>query len=122
MKWQFRLLGTMAILGATSIAAQTPTEPKPDLTGRWAFSVVYEGGSGSPTVTLTQTIRPNRPLLFTGGALFLGSYATTAVRPLGLRRGISERARELGYHHRTQACLLRDRPPDHRSLTHPSRC
>jgi hypothetical protein len=25
-----------------------------DLTGRWAFSVVYEGGSGSPTITLTQ--------------------------------------------------------------------
>jgi hypothetical protein len=55
MKWQFRLLSTMAVLGATSTAsAQTPTEPKPDLTGRWAFSVVYEGGSGTPTVTFTQ--------------------------------------------------------------------
>ena len=55
MKWQFRLVSTMAFLGAASIGgAQTPTEPKTDLTGRWAFSVVYEGGSGSPTVTMTQ--------------------------------------------------------------------
>lgn len=54
MKWN-KLLSLMAILGATSMAgAQAPTEPKPDLTGRWAFSVVYEGGSGTPTVTLTQ--------------------------------------------------------------------
>jgi hypothetical protein len=55
MKWKFRLVSIMAILGATStVSAQTPTESRPDLTGRWAFSVVYEGGSGSPTVTLTQ--------------------------------------------------------------------
>lgn len=31
------------------------------------------------TVTLNQSIRPNRPLLFTGGLLFAGSYATTAA-------------------------------------------
>ena len=30
-------------------------------------------------VTLYQSIHPNRPLLFTGGALFLGAYTTTAV-------------------------------------------
>lgn len=31
------------------------------------------------TVTLRQTFHPNRPLLFTGGAIFLGSYITTAA-------------------------------------------
>jgi hypothetical protein len=31
------------------------------------------------TVTLYQKFRPNRPWLYTGGALFLGSYVTTAV-------------------------------------------
>src|SRR5688572_2001158 len=55
MKWQFKLVSMMAILGATATTgAQAPATPKADLTGRWAFSVVYEGGSGSPTVTLTQ--------------------------------------------------------------------
>ena len=55
MKWQFRLISALALFGIVSTAgAQAPAEPKTDLTGRWAFSVVYEGGSGSPTVTLTQ--------------------------------------------------------------------
>jgi len=31
------------------------------------------------TITLKQTFHPNRPMLFTGGAIFLGSYATTAA-------------------------------------------
>jgi hypothetical protein len=31
------------------------------------------------TVTLNQSFRPNRPLLYTGGLIFLGSYVTTAV-------------------------------------------
>lgn len=75
MKWQFRLVSIMAILGATStVSAQTPTEPKPDLTGRWAFSVVYEGGSGSPTVTLTQK-----------GDSLIGRYISQAFGELDLK-------------------------------------
>jgi len=31
------------------------------------------------TITLKQTFHPNRPMLYTGGAIFLGSYATTAA-------------------------------------------
>ena len=30
-------------------------------------------------MTLNQSFRPNRPLLYTGGLIFLGTYVTTAV-------------------------------------------
>ena len=81
MKWQFKLLSTLAILGATLTAgAQTPTEPKPDLTGRWAFSVVYEGGSGSPTVTLTQR----------GDSLF-GRYSSQTFGEIDFKGTIKEK-------------------------------
>jgi hypothetical protein len=81
MKWQFRLFSTIAILGATSAAvAQTPTEPKTDLTGRWSYSVVYEGGSGSPTVTMTQK----------GDSLF-GRYISQAFGEIDLRGTIKEK-------------------------------
>ena len=35
--------------------------------------------SDTDTVTLFQSIHPNRPLLFIGGAMFVGTYATSAV-------------------------------------------
>jgi hypothetical protein len=35
------------------------------------------------TVTVKQSFRPNRPLLITGSALFVGSYATTAALTAG---------------------------------------
>ena len=41
------------------------------------------------TITLKQTFHPNRPLLFTGGAIFLGSYATTAALTAS-KQGIGE--------------------------------
>lgn len=41
------------LLGSSSIAFAQDA-PKVDLTGNWSFTVVYEGGSGSPTVRLTQ--------------------------------------------------------------------
>jgi hypothetical protein len=31
------------------------------------------------TVTLYQSVRPNKPLLFTGGALLVGAYVPTAI-------------------------------------------
>jgi hypothetical protein len=53
MKKQIWILGALAMFGIASQAGAQEM-PKPDLTGKWAFSVVYEGGSGSPTVTLAQ--------------------------------------------------------------------
>ena len=81
MKWPFRLVSLMAVLCVTSIAgAQTPTESRPDLTGRWAFNVVYDGGSGSPTVTLTQK----------GDSLF-GRYISQAFGEIDLTGTINAR-------------------------------
>lgn len=53
MKRHIRVPGLLAMLGIVAVAGAQDA-PKSDLTGKWAFSVVYEGGSGSPTVTLTQ--------------------------------------------------------------------
>jgi hypothetical protein len=81
MKWQFRLISAMALFGIVSTAgAQAPAEPKTDLTGRWAFSVVYEGGSGSPTVTLTQK-----------GDSLIGRYISQAFGELDLKGTIKGR-------------------------------
>ena len=81
MKWKFRLISALALLGIGSLSgAQTPAEPKTDLTGRWAFSVVYEGGSGSPTVTLTQK----------GDSLF-GRYISQAFGEIELKGTIKAR-------------------------------
>ena len=81
MKWQFKLIGALALLGfGSSAGAQTPGEPKTDLTGRWAFSVVYEGGSGSPTVTLTQK-----------GDSIIGRYISQAFGELDLKGTIKGR-------------------------------
>ena len=35
-------------------AAAAQSTPSVDLTGKWAFTVTTDGGSGTPTVTLTQ--------------------------------------------------------------------
>ena len=43
------------LLGSSSIAFAQSDTTKVDLAGNWAFTVVYEGGQGSPTVRLTQT-------------------------------------------------------------------
>ena len=79
MKWQFKLVSIMAILGVTTAGAQTPAAPKTDLTGRWAFSVVYEGGSGSPTVTLTQK-----------GDSLVGRYISQAFGEIDLKGTIKD--------------------------------
>ena len=81
MKWQRRMISAMALLGIGSIAgAQTPAAPKTDLTGRWAFSVVYEGGSGSPTITLTQK-----------GDSLIGRYISQAFGELDVKGTIKEK-------------------------------
>lgn len=91
MKWKFRLISALALLGIGSLSgAQTPAEPKIDLTGRWAFSVVYEGGSGSPTITLTQK----------GDSLF-GRYISQAFGEIDLKGTI--KAREFTFYVTTAA-------------------
>lgn len=54
MKRHIRVPGLLAAMLGIVAVAGAQDAPKQDLTGKWAFSVVYEGGSGSPTVTLTQ--------------------------------------------------------------------
>jgi hypothetical protein len=51
-----RSLGMAAALALmlAPLPARAQGEPKVDLTGKWAFLVTYDGGSGSPMVTLTQ--------------------------------------------------------------------
>lgn len=73
MKRQSRILGALAMFGIVSLAGAQEV-PKPDLTGKWAFSVVYEGGSGSPTVTLTQK-----------GDSLSGRYSSQAFGELDLK-------------------------------------
>lgn len=60
--------------GATSTTTVTSAEP----------ATVTPSGTMTPpptreTTTLYQSVRPNKAYLYTGGALFLGSYATTAT-------------------------------------------
>ena len=51
----FRTAAAMALLlGSSSIASAQSDTTKVDLTGAWSFTVVYEGGQGSPTVRLAQ--------------------------------------------------------------------
>lgn len=42
------------LLGTASIAFAQGDSTKTDLSGNWAFTVVYEGGQGSPSVRLAQ--------------------------------------------------------------------
>ena len=49
MRWSVTAIAAMAI-GAISLVAQA----KVDLTGKWAFAVQTDAGSGTPTVTLKQ--------------------------------------------------------------------
>jgi hypothetical protein len=48
-----RLLA-IAILGVTAMSASAQAPAKIDVSGKWAFTVQTDAGTGSPTVTLTQ--------------------------------------------------------------------
>ena len=51
----FRTAAAIALLlGSSSIAFAQSDTAKVNLTGNWSFTVVYEGGQGSPTVQLSQ--------------------------------------------------------------------
>ena len=42
------------LLGSSSVALAQGDTSKVDLSGNWSFTVVYEGGQGSPSVRLSQ--------------------------------------------------------------------
>ena len=51
----FRTAAAIALLlGSSSITFAQGDTTKVNLTGTWSFTVVYEGGQGSPTVRITQ--------------------------------------------------------------------
>ena len=51
----FRTAAAIALLlGSSSMAFAQGDTTRVDLTGTWSFTVVYEGGQGSPTVRLSQ--------------------------------------------------------------------
>ncbi len=50
LRFLLTLVGAFALLAAPPLAAQQA----PNVTGKWAFSVVTENGTGTPTVTLKQ--------------------------------------------------------------------
>ena len=79
--WMTCAVGATTLLIAFSASAD---EPKPTtVTSADNASVTPSGTLSAPptreTTTLYQSVRPNKAYLYTGGALFLGSYATTAT-------------------------------------------
>jgi hypothetical protein len=44
----------LALAFAVPALAQAPADKKVDLTGKWAFAVVTDNGTGTPTVTIKQ--------------------------------------------------------------------
>ena len=56
MRSLWRLLVPMVVLATASIPSSSAAQSSPgvDLTGKWLFTVTTDGGSGTPTVTLTQ--------------------------------------------------------------------
>lgn len=61
------------LLGSTNVAFAQDTT-KVDLSGNWSFTVVYEGGQGSPTVRLTQK-----------GDTLIGRYISQAFGELDVK-------------------------------------
>jgi len=56
MRSLWRLLVPIVVLATASIPSASAAQSSPgvDLTGKWLFTVNTDGGSGTPTVTLTQ--------------------------------------------------------------------
>jgi hypothetical protein len=77
----FRNAAAIALLMATTNAASAQSDTsKVDLTGNWSFTVVYEGGQGSPTVRLAQQ-----------GDSLTGRYISQAFGELDLKGSIKGR-------------------------------
>lgn len=70
--------GTAAPGDATSTSTTTTTSADGDATATPMPAAAPPPGERE-TVTLYQSVRPNKPYLYTGGIMFLGAYATTAT-------------------------------------------
>jgi hypothetical protein len=68
------------MLGVSSVAFAQGDTTKVDVSGNWNFTVVYEGGQGSPTVQLTQR-----------GDTLTGRYISQAFGELDLKGTIKGR-------------------------------
>lgn len=68
----------MLLLGSSTIASAQSDTTKVDLSGNWSFTVVYEGGQGSPTVRLVQK-----------GDSLTGRYVSQAFGELELKGTIA---------------------------------
>lgn len=92
MSGKFRIAAAaMALMiGSSSIAVAQGDTTKVDLSGNWAFTVVYEGGQGSPTVRLVQK-----------ADTITGRYISQAFGELDLSGGIS--GKEFWFSVRTSA-------------------
>jgi hypothetical protein len=92
--WMKGAVAATTLLTAVSASADEPKPPPSQAADTSASSTttvtsadqtsVTPSGTLSPpptreTTTLYQSVRPNKAYLYTGGGLFLGSYATTAT-------------------------------------------
>ena len=68
------------LLGSSSMVVAQSDTTKVDLSGNWSFTVVYEGGQGSPTVRLVQK-----------GDTLTGRYISQAFGELDLKGEIHGR-------------------------------
>ena len=68
--------GAQQVQGAAPVATTTTTAATSAAADP---SIAAAPSRERDTVTLYQSVRPNRPWLVTGGAILVGSYATTAV-------------------------------------------
>lgn len=77
-----RFSNTIVAVAATIVIAATATAQRiaADLTGSWAFSVVTENGTGTPTVTLRQT-----------GDSLTGTYESGRMGVLALKGKVKDK-------------------------------
>lgn len=74
-------LGTQPNMNQGQYGTQQPIVPPTTTTSTTqTTSAVYDPSITADREGGTTTIRPNRPLLVTGSAIFLGSYAATAIQ------------------------------------------
>jgi hypothetical protein len=92
MSGKFRIAAAaMALLiGSSSLAVAQSDTTKIDLSGNWSFTVVYEGGQGSPTVRLVQK-----------ADTLTGRYISQAFGELDLSGGVN--GKEFWFSVRTSA-------------------
>ena len=91
MRGRFTSAAVIALLlGSSSIALAQADTSKADLSGNWSFTVVYEGGQGSPSVRLAQR-----------GDTLTGRYISQAFGELDVKGTV--KGREFSFYVMTSA-------------------